>query len=239
MWLDDATLAPPQSIWVSAGMTRWSSPIATGVEAPAINVAVGLRRQTQLSFAISHSRARFDGAEDEVVSGLSNVYAGAKLVLRDPAEHDVGFSTSPTLEIAGADAVIDGSSRVALLLPLSFEFGHGLTRAYGSVGYYTRGSTFASVAVERHLSPHLALTAALMQSWSTADPDDAAAYGVKRHRTDLAGGFTAFLTPQAAVYASIGRTISDLEFDSTRLVFSAGLAMGFNRTRNVPLRPPK
>ena len=239
MWLDDATLAPPRSIWINAGMTRWGSPIATGVEAPSINVAAGLRERLQLSFAMSGSRAWFHEAEDDVSAGLGSVYSGAKLILRDPLHHDVGFSVSPTLEILSADAVTDGSSRAAMLLPLSFEFGRGLTRAYGSVGYYTRGATFASVAVERHLSPMVAITGALMQSWSTGDPEDADAYGLKRHRTDVAGGFTAFLSPRVAVYASLGRTISGLEFDSARYVFGGGMAIGFNMPRRVPQRPPK
>jgi hypothetical protein len=62
---------------------------------------------------------------------------------------------------------------------------------------------------------------------------------LKRHRTDLAGGVTAFLSPRVGVYASIGRTISGLEFDSARYVFGAGLAMGFNMPRRVPPRPPR
>lgn len=239
MWLDDATLAPPRSIWISAGVTRWGSPIATGVEAPSINAAVGLRPRVQLSFAMSGSRAWFHDAEDDVAAGLGSVYSGAKLVLRDPLRHSVGLSVSPTLEVLSADAVSDGSSRVAMVLPISFEFGRGLTRAYGSVGYYTRGATFASVAVERHVSPMVALTGAFMQSWSTADPEDAEAYGLKRHRTDVAGGFTAFLSPRVAVYASLGRTISGLEFDSARYVFGGGMAIGFNMPRRVPQRPPK
>ena len=239
MWLDDATLAAARSVWLTTGVTRWSSPVASGTELPSVNAAVGLTPRMQASFSVSHSRAWLSGLGDEVTSGVGNTYAGVKLLLVDRTYHDIGISAAPTLEILSTGSTADGSSRVNMILPVSFELGRGATRAYGSAGYFTRGATFASVAIERHLSPVVAVTGAIMQSWSTADADDAAVYGLSRRRTDIAGGVTAFVSPRVGVYASIGRTISAMDFDSARYVFATGVAVGFQVPPGILPRPPK
>jgi hypothetical protein len=239
LWLDDATLAAPRSVWITTAATRWLAPAGDGVEAPALNIAAGLTPRTQLSFAISHSRASGPAPDDEVVSGLGNVYAGVKVQLRDPMFRAVGVSLAPTIEILSPDAVSAGMHRVNWIAPLSFEVGHGLTRAYGSVGYFSRGAAFASAALERHVSSRVALTGALLQSWSTSDGDDAEALGLSRSRTDVYGGVSAFLAPGFAVFASAGRTISRMEFDSSRFVFSGGIAMGFAVPKQRLPRPPR
>jgi hypothetical protein len=240
VWLDDATLAPPRSVWITAGFTRWSTPIATGVDAPAIGLAAGLSPRAQLTLSVSRSRARFaDGPDAEAVTGLGSLYAGLKLRWRDPAKHDVGVSVTPAIEVLSAESAPDGSSRVSWVLPLSMEVGRGPTRAYGSAGFFGRGAAFASVAVERHVSPRVALTGALSQSWSTSGGADADALGLSTRRTDVSGGVTAFLSPTAAVFVSAGRTISRPDFDSARLVLAAGFLVGIGHRTDVPARPPR
>lgn len=238
VWLDDATLAAPRSLWVTIGVTRWSAPAGSGVEAPAFGVAAGITPRAQVSFSVSHSRATLEGYEPEL-SEIGNLYAGVKLLLREPTNDAIGVSISPTLEVLGPSAVDSGTRRVHWVVPLSIEIGRGPTRAYGSVGYFSRGAVFASAALERHVSSRVALTGALMQSWATTDADEAEALGLRRRRTDVGGGVSAFLVPQLAVFAFAGRTISEMEFDSSRFVFSFGLALGFHAPRQTLPRPPR
>jgi len=239
-WLDDATLAAPGSLWLTASLTRWAAPAGSGVDAPAIGAAIGLTRRLQWSLSVPYSRFTPASSSGPPTTGLGTVYAGLKVLVIDPATHRIGLSATPTLEIVDsttASAMTEG--RAHAVLPLSFEAGHGRGRVYGSVGYFTRGATFAAGALEARLSPKTFLTAALMQSWSTFDADTATALGLSRRRTDVSGGVTAFVAPTTAVFVSVGRTISHLEFDSARVVLTAGLSIGVAASLKTPVRPPR
>jgi hypothetical protein len=241
VWLDDATLAAPGSVWLTASLTRWAAPVGSGLDAPAIGAAIGLTSRAQWSLSVPYARFSPDaGAPGDTLSGLGTVYAGVKLLAIDPATHRIGVSTTPAIEILDR-AIVEASDdgRAHWVLPLSFEAGRGRRRMYGSVGYFTRGSTFAAGALEARLSPRLIATVALMQSWSTSDADAAGALGLSRRRTDVSGGLTMFVAPTAAVFASLGRTISRMEFDGARVMVTAGLSVGMMPSPRMPPRLPR
>jgi hypothetical protein len=215
--------------------TRWSTPAGRGIDAPAFGVAAGLAPRAQLSFAVPYSRVSV--SDDELSGGMGDVYAGLKLLLASSRTGTAGVSFSPTLEIISRAS--DGMGRTHLVLPLSVEAGNGRTRFYGSGGYFTRGAVFASGALERHVSDRVAVTGSLLQSWSTADPVASEAFGLRRTRTDLAGSVTGFLSSSAAVFASLSRTISSMEFDSSRYVVTGGLAFVLTPPARIPVRPPR
>jgi hypothetical protein len=235
MWLDDATLAPPGSVWLTAAATAWSVPAGHGVDIPAISVAAGLTPRAQLSLAVPVSHV--SSSDGTTTTGMGNVYAGVKfLIVQRSARHDVGISTTPTLEILSGTGL---GHRANLVLPVSAEFGNDRTRVYGSAGVFTRGAAFVSGALERHLSPTVSVTGALLQSWSTADKDVNDALGLHRTRTDIAGSVTAFLSPSIAAFGQVGRTISPHEFDSADVVVSGGVAFVLTPPSNIPIRPPR
>jgi hypothetical protein len=235
MWLDDASLAWPGSMWLTVSAVGWSAPAGHGVDMPAIGVAAGLKPRVQLSVSAPFSHVATNGT-DETSNGVGDVYLGVKGQLAAPSDRGFGVSVAPTLELLGGN----GASReMHLVLPLSFETGGGATRGYGSVGLFTRGALFASVALERHLTDRVAVTGALLQSWSTATSTRTADMGLRSSRTDVSGGVTAFVTPRAAVFGSVSRTISPIEFDSARFVVSGGVALVLTRQERVPIRPPQ
>jgi hypothetical protein len=240
-WLDDATMAAPRSVWVTVAATRWTSPIGDGTDVPVVGVAAGLSPRAQFSLSVSRSRFTLSDDGAETTSGFGNLYAGVKFLAVERAGGGVGVSFSPTLEVLNeATAAAAGLRRVHGILPLSIEAGQGAARFYGSVGYFTRGATFASAALELHLAPRVAATAAVMQSWavrSATVTDNALDLG--RRRTDVSGGVTVFVAPAAAVFASLGRTVSRMDFDSTRVVFTAGLSLGLSPPAEMPPRPPR
>jgi hypothetical protein len=234
VWLDDATLAPGGSVWVTAGVTRWRTPAAHGVDAPSIAIAAGLTPRAQLSLSVPYSRLATDDAT--YPSGIGDVYAGVKILLIDPVRSRIGLSTSPTLE------VLNGSGaprRSGLVLPLSIEAGRGPVRVYGSTGFFTRGAVFASGAVEFHAAPRLSVTGSLSRSWTTSDQSATADLGLAPARTDASGTAVAFLGPSAAAFLSVSRTISRLEFDSTQYGISAGIAFVLTPPADIPIRPPR
>ena len=233
-WLDDATLASPGAVWVTTAATAWSATADHGADAPSFGVAAGLGSRAQASLLLPFSR--IVSGNETLFRGVGDVYAGVKLLALDPTAHTVGVSFAPTLEVLGSYAA---SRRTGLVLPVSFEAGTGATRVYGSTGYFTRGAVFAGGAIERHLSTRVAVTAALLQSWSTADRAASSDLGLRRARTDATGSVSAFVTPAFAVFGSIGRTLSELEYDGSRVVVSGGIAFVFTPPPATPVRPPR
>lgn len=234
-WLDDATLAPQGSVWLTIAATAWSAPAGHGIDLPSFGVVAGLGSHVQLSVTAPYSRISTAGV-DGSSTGLGTLYAGVKVQAAAPEDHRVGISFSPNLEVLTA---IGSDRHVGLVLPVSIEGGADRTRVYGSAGYFSRGAVFASAAVERHLTAEVALTGALMQSWSTADAAATDALGLHGTRTDASGSITAFVTPSVAVFASVGRTLSALDFDGSRYVVSGGVALVFTPPPQVPIRPPR
>ena len=232
MWLDDANLAAPGSVWLTASMMRWSTPGGHGVDAPAIGAAVGLTRRTQMSLAIPYSRVSSDGGTS---AGLGDVYAGIKIQIAEPAARHIGVSVSPTLEVLTSTA----TRRASFVLPVSVEVVAGETRAYGSAGVFTRGAAFATGAIERHISTRVLVTGALLQSWTTADALASEAFGLGRTRTDVAGMVAVFAGPSTAFFGGITRTLSRQEFDSARFVLSGGITFALTPPSAIPIRPPR
>jgi len=233
-WLDDATLAAGGSVWLTAAVTRWTTPNAHGVDAPAIGIAAGLTPRTQLSVALPYSHYTVDGGR--LPAGLGDTYAGVKILLVDRASSGVGISTSPTLEILNTPG---SPRRAGFVLPVSLEGGRGPVRIYASAGFFTRGATFASAAAEYHASRQVSVTAAVLQSWSTSGDAATTALGLRRTRTDITGTVVSFVNASMGVYGSVGRTISPEEFDSTRFVISGGIALGLTPANQIPVRPPR
>jgi hypothetical protein len=233
-WLDDASLAPGGSVWITLAATRWSTLTAHGIDAPSLGVAAGLTRRAQLSFAVPYSRmATNDGP---LPGGMGDVYAGVKLLARTPGESRVGVSFSPTIEILNPPG---GSRSTGLVLPVSAEVGFDRVRVYGSTGFFTRGAGFAAGALEMHVTPTLSVTGALLRSWSTDGAEASDALGLRDSRTDVNGTVVSFLHPSVAVFGSVGRTLSTLEFDSSRYVLSGGIAFVLTPPNETPIRPPR
>jgi len=233
-WLDDASLAPGGSVWVTVAATRWSTPTAHGIDAPSLGVAAGLTQHAQLSFSVPYSR--MTTSDGSLPGGVGDVYAGVKLLARSPGDNRVGVSFSPTLEILNPPG---GSRSAGLVLPVSAEVGFDRVRAYGSMGLFTRGSIFSAGALELHVTPLLSITGALLRSWSTAGAEASDALGLRRSRTDVSGTIVSFLRPSVAVFGSAGRTLSTLEFDSSRYVISGGIAFVLTPPNETPIRPPR
>ena len=101
-------------------------------------------------------------------------------------------------------------------------------RVFGSVGYFSQGSVFASGAVEVSASPRLTFTGTLTQSHSTIDDEPASTLVLSRTRTDVGGGATWMMRPGLAFFGSVGRTISQQDANAASLVLSGGVSFAFD-----------
>ena len=225
-WLDDASLLPAGGGSVSVSFGWFRSPVFREFDAPVVDGGVGLMRRVQFGFSLPYYHANEPGGP--VARGLGDLYLNAKVQLRDPAAHSsgVGFAVTPVLEVLSSDPGPD-ARRFNWALPLSIELQRSRVRAFGSAGYFSRGSLFASGALELALSERMWATGTITRSHSTKPDELSRALGLSQSRTDVNGGVSRLMTPTMALFGSVGRTISRQDANSATLVVSGGVAFNF------------
>lgn len=227
-WLDDASAMHPGEAWLALSMSRWVMPIATGADAPVVDLSVGLSPRVQASLTIPYFRVT-DRAGSSL-RGLGDLYLGTKVVLRDAATHAVGVAVGPTLEyLSETSTTGTGLRRMNWIIPMNIERRLAVGRVYGSTGYFSRGVFFASGAFERVLTDNLIVSAVAAHSYATDDQALSEELGLGRRRLDLSGTAAYSVSPTLAVFGSIGRTVWGFDEDSTRLLASAGVSVNLAR----------
>ena len=227
VWLDDATLSPPGQGWLTIGLGYSSAPFGTQWDAPTVDAGIGVAPRVQVALTAPFSKVTYsDGTTQR---GVGDFYAAAKLGLIDPAAkgHSFGLALVPVVEFLSEGSVSEGASRLHWALPLALEKRFEKFRAYGAVGYFSRGSVFASGALEVPLTDKVTATATLSHSHSLEDDPLSDELGLGSSRWDLSGGAVYFFSPKATFYASVGRTVSDLDANGSSLAVAAGVSVGF------------
>jgi hypothetical protein len=236
VWLDDASTFTPGEAWLTVSAQRWTSPIATGFDAPVFDLAVGVAPRLHVSASIPYSRSTV--LEDPQAPGLGDLYIGAKYVLRDAALGGVGVAVGPTFEILSrTSAEAAGLGRVNAILPVSLEWRQKAGRIYGTTGYFTRGIFFGGGAVERYLTDRWVVVGALTYARSTDEEALGEEIGLRPWRADATGSLAFIVSPSLMLFGSLTRTLSDLDADSTRYAFSAGASFNLNAPRTRPIVP--
>jgi hypothetical protein len=229
VWLDDATVPPPGKGWMTFGVGYWRSTFAHQWDAPSFDAGIGLSRRVQVGVTVPVSRVGYtDGSSS---SGLGDAYVAAKVGLVNPEAkgRSFGIALAPLVEILSKTAVAEGESRVHWALPVTFERRFTAVRAYGALGYFSRGAVFGSAAAEVPLDAKVTVTGALSHTRSLHADALSDALGLARSRWDITGSGTYLLSPKATLYASVGRTISRLDENASSLSAAAGVSLGFQR----------
>ncbi len=223
VWLDDASVLDPSTVWVGLSVSRWLSPAATGTDAPVMDIAAGLTPRVQVAATVPY----FSAADTQggAIHGLGDTYVGAKVVLREPSTRHFGVAITPTMEILSGASVesTPGARRVNWVLPASIEVRRGEMRIYGTGGYFTRGAIFGSGAVEKALTARLTVTGSLTHCYATDGNALSEEFGLSRHRTDASGAVSYAVSPALMVFGSVGRTLSQLDYDGSQLAINAGV----------------
>jgi len=229
-WLDDASAPTPGEGSVSVGTGYWRMADARQTNMPMIGAGVGLTDSLQVSTSVPFYRVNYQGT---TWSGVDDIYIGAKYTLVDPTLTvcECGLAVSPVMEVLSAGA-LDG--RVHFAIPVTVEMRRSPVRAYGSVGYFTRGSVFAGGALEWATPARLVLTGALTQSYSVKADATLDNLAVGRQRVDMAASAAYPIGNTAAAFASIGRSVSSPEEGGTRLALTGGMSFRFATIRSVP-----
>jgi hypothetical protein len=220
VWLDDASVAAPGGGWMSVSFGYYKTDLFHELDLPVADAGVGLNKRAQFGFSVPFYNLSMTGAAP--AHGIGDLYLHSKVQLRDPS-NGFGYALVPIVEIAsGVQA--DGQHRVHWALPVSMEVQRNDWRMYGATGYFSRGSLFASGALERAVSSRLAITGTLSSSYSTK-ADVVPLPGLSRVRTDVSGGASYAVRPTWIIFGSLGRTISAHDRNSTSLSLSGGLSL--------------
>lgn len=223
-WLDDASVLAPRGGFTSFSVGYWRLASFTEVDAPSFDVAFGLTKRVQAGASVPVYHASAPGAP--AVRGVGDLYLSSKIQLREPAAGTFGFAVVPLIQVLSAEPV-SGTGRVSWAVPVSLEYQGTGWRAYGSTGYFSRGSLFASGAIEVPIANRTWVTGTLSQSHSVRDDPTADALGLSTNRTDISGGVTWAASDAVALFGAIGRTLGRDDGSATQLFLSGGLSVSW------------
>lgn len=226
-WLDDASIMPQGSGALTLSFGYWRTPLFNEWDVPVADASIGLAPRLQFGASMPYFHASEIGGP--VARGFGDLYLSAKVQLREPsaADRKLGFSVTPVLEVLST-APAPGSSRMSWALPLSAEWQAKRWRTFGSAGYFSRGSLFASGALELAMTERAYLTGTVTQSHSVKRDDLSASLGYAQTRLDVNGAISAALSDTLTVFGSVGRTLSKRDPNSATVMISGGISLSFH-----------
>jgi hypothetical protein len=208
-WLDDASIVAPGDVWVGLSTGYWRGQGSRQIDAPVASAAVGIngRMQAGGSFSFYHFRDA-DGFSE---TGPGSVSFYGKFLIIDAATtaKAVGVAITPLVELSpGAE------DQMGWALPVNIEMRRGNARFYGSAGYFSRGSTFATIGVDVPLGSRAALTGSFGQSYASAGT----------HQTSFGVGSFFSVTSTSGVFVGLGQTLMPSEIGPGGLSLAGGLS---------------
>lgn len=231
VWLDDASVADPGGGWATLSIGVYRTDLFNEVDAPVADAGIGFTRHVQAGFSVPvYNFTPIGGTR---VHGMGDVYLHGKIQLRDPelSLDAIGYALVPIVQITRDP--LPGESKVNWALPVAIEGRRATWRWYASAGYFSRGSLFGSLAIERPVTSRLTVTGTVSDSFATKMlPNEPA--NLPRSRADVSGGASYAMGPSWIVFGSIGRTISTHEATSTNLAISGGVALNMAAPKTRP-----
>jgi hypothetical protein len=227
-WLDDASVVSPGSGVMSFSAGYWRMAGFSELDVPSFDVGVGLTRRIQAGASVPVYHAGATGGP--VARGIGDLYLNSKIQLREPAggaRPRLGVALVPLVQMLSAEPA-PGTSRYSWGLPVAIEMQRTGWRVYGSTGYFSRGSLFASAAIELPLADRAWFTGTVTQSHSTKKDTDADALGLPANRTDISGGAAWAIADSVALFGSLGRTLSRDSPTDTHLFVTGGVSVNFD-----------
>ena len=217
-WLDDATLLPAGSLSLTISAMRWSGSDLSEVDVPVADVALAVTPRFQVGISVPRVVGSSDGLGP--VGGLGTSYISGKIALLNDAD-GVKLAVAPMIRILGSGAaatLVPGESRAQFGLPVSAEVTRGTTRLYASTGFFTGSAWFVGAGFGAQATPRVGVSAALTRSWASTGTD-----GLPRNRLEVSGGASYLLTPQIAVYGSLGQTMATTPENGAGTTISGGI----------------
>jgi hypothetical protein len=217
----------PGSGSLTMSMAWFRSPAYHEFDAPIGDGGIGLTSRVQFGFSVPYYHVSAPGGP--VIRGIGDLYLTAKVQVREPNADHGGFGVAvvPIVTVLSGEADIE-RRRTSWAAPVALELQRDGWRVFGTAGYFSQGSLFASGAIEVSPAERLTITGTLTQSHSTIDDPPDMTLVLNRTRTDIGGGAAWILRPGAAFFGSVGRTISQQDANAASLVLSGGVSFSFD-----------
>jgi len=225
-WVDDATVLDSGGVAIAISMLRWSGSGLSEVNAPVVDIALGLTPRVQFSASVP----RVVGSADPggAAGGLGTSYFSAKIGVFNSKKQGAKLAVSPTLEVLSPGVVgslAPGEHRVQVGFPVSAEIDRGPVRLYGATGYFTRGAWFTGAGAGIVVNEKAAVSAGFSRSWRRAGTPDVPLGD--RDRNELSGSVSYAVAPSVRVFGSFGRTIATLEENGAGTTIAGGVSLFF------------
>jgi hypothetical protein len=209
-WLDDASIVTPGEVWVGLATGYWRGADNRQIDAPVVSAAVGITPRLQAGGSASFYHFRGEDGLSENGFGSFSLYG--KVLIADPmrAPNAIGVAVTPLLELSpGSEAPVGWA------LPVNIEARRGDVRLYGSAGYFSRGSVFATVGADIPLTTRVFLNGTFGQSYARAGT----------HQTSLGVGASMGLTEKTGVFVGLGHTLMPAVMGPGGLSVAGGMSL--------------
>jgi hypothetical protein len=208
-WLDDASMVAPREIWVGLATGYWRGDSNRQIDAPVVSAAVGITPRVQAGGSASFYH--FRDAEGISENGFGSFSLYGKFLLADPARapNAIGVAITPLLEFSPGS-----ESPAGWALPVNVETRRGAVRVYGSGGYFSRGSVFATAAVDVPVSSIVFINATFGQSYARAGT----------HQTSFGVGASVGLTSTSGLFVGLGHTLMPAELGPGGVSLAGGMS---------------
>jgi hypothetical protein len=195
-WLDDASIVAPGDVWIGLATGYWRGGSNRQVDAPVVSAAVGISPRVQAGGSASFYH--FRDAEGFSENGFGSFSLYGKFLIADPlrAPHAIGVAVTPLLEVSPGSM-----DPLGWALPVNLEARRGDLRLYGSTGYFSRGSVFATVGLDIPLTSNVLINGTFGQSYARAGT----------HQTSFGLGASMGLTATSGLFVGFGQTLTPTE----------------------------
>jgi len=208
-WLDDASMVAPREVWIGLATGYWRGDSNRQIDAPVVSAAVGIAPRVQAGGSASFYH--FRDAEGISENGFGSFSLYGKFLIADPlrAPNAIGVAITPLLEFSPGS-----ESPAGWAVPVNLETRRGAARFYGSAGYFSRGSVFATAGVDVPVSSNLFLNATFGQSYARAGT----------HQTSFGFGASLGLTATSGVFVGLGQTLMPAELGPGGVSLAGGMS---------------
>jgi hypothetical protein len=211
-WMDDASLMAPGTVWLGVSMVQWHGGGASEVVVPVFDGSIGLTPRVQLGASVPR-----------VAGGIGTTFFSAKIGVVNNEARGLKLALGPTLEILNQAAMLAGpagQARTQWGLPVSVEIDREAGTIYGSSGYFSPGVWYAGAGIGRSVSDRVGVSMSFSHAWTsqaTTTPGP--------RRNDLSGGASFNVTPNIALFGSLGRTMATAAENGAGTTISVGLSV--------------
>lgn len=208
-WLDDASIVEPGDVWLGLATGYWRGGSNRQVDAPVVSAAVGMGRRVQAGGTASFYH--FRAAEGYSENGFGSFSLYGKFLIADPlrAKNAIGVAVTPLLEFSPGS-----TSPVGWALPVNLETRRGDVRLYGSSGYFSRGSVFATIGADIPVTSRVYLNGTFGQSYARGGT----------HQTSFGIGASIGLGAASGFFIGFGQTFAPPDLGPGGASIAGGLS---------------